>query len=45
MRSDTVYKQAFNRALELLTTLPTGQMLPAENVLRCDWQVSRTTVR
>ena len=45
MRGDTVYKQAFNRALDLLAALPIGQLLASENVLRREWQVSRTTVR
>ena len=45
MRSDTVYKQAFNRTLDLLGLLAIGQPLPSENTLRRDLQVSRTTVR
>ena len=45
MKSDTVYKQAFNELLGLLAALPTGQALPSENALSARLGVSRTTVR
>ena len=45
MRTDTVYKHAFNRAVDLLTDGPTGRVLPSENTLCRDLTVSRTTVR
>ena len=45
MKSDTVYKRAFNRALELVARLPTGAPLPPEKELSQLMAVSRTTVR
>lgn len=45
MKSDTVFKQAFNDMLGLLSTLPAGQALPSENALSARLGVSRTTVR
>jgi DNA-binding GntR family transcriptional regulator len=44
MRSDTVFKQAFNRALDLAATDPRALDL-SENALRERLDVSRTTVR
>jgi DNA-binding GntR family transcriptional regulator len=45
MKSDAVYKRAFNRALELVAALSDGERLPSENVLTDRLGVSRTTVR
>jgi DNA-binding GntR family transcriptional regulator len=45
MKSDTVYKRAFNDALELIATLDEGLPLPSENTLSQQLRVSRTTVR
>lgn len=45
MKSDTVFKQAFNDLLDILATLPEGQPLPAETQLAARLGVSRTTVR
>jgi len=45
MKSDTVYKRAFNQALEFVSTSPTGALMPSENELSSRIKVSRTTVR
>ncbi|MEQ1768564.1 MAG: GntR family transcriptional regulator [Devosia sp.] len=45
MKSDTVYKLAFNRALELVSAAQPGDLVPSENVLSTRLSVSRTTVR
>ena len=45
MKTDTVFKRAFNDALDLLSRLEKGDRLPSENVLSADLAVSRTTVR
>ena len=45
MKSDTVFKRAFNDALDLLSDLNEGQALPSENALSFQLQVSRTTIR
>lgn len=45
MKTDTVYKQTFNAALDLLATLRRGAPLPSENELSAALGVSRTTVR
>lgn len=45
MKSDTVYKRAFNSAVDLLSTLAPGERLPSENRLGQQLGVSRTTVR
>ena len=45
MKTDSVYKRAFNSALDLLSTLKAGDRLPSENALREQLGVSRTTVR
>jgi DNA-binding GntR family transcriptional regulator len=45
MKTDTVFKRAFNDSLDLLTKLVDGGELPSENVLRKHLNVSRTTVR
>ena len=45
MKSDTVYKRAFNAALPLLRQLGAGSILPSENELSTRLAVSRTTVR
>lgn len=45
MKTDTVYKKAFNDALDLLMQVPEGHQLPSENVLGARLGVSRTTVR
>ena len=45
MKTDTVFKRAFNDALDLVSTLEDGERLPPENVLSAQLGVSRTTVR
>jgi DNA-binding GntR family transcriptional regulator len=45
VKSDTVFKQAFNQTLDLLSATGTGAALPSENALSADLGVSRTTVR
>jgi DNA-binding GntR family transcriptional regulator len=45
MKTDTVYKQAFNDMLDLLGGLGVGDPLPSENDLGAQLGVSRTTVR
>ena len=45
MKTDTVYKRAFNDALDLLAALGEGEPLPSENALSAQLGVSRTTVR
>ncbi len=45
MKTDTVYKRAFNQALELVSQLSHGERLPSENALSARLGVSRTTVR
>lgn len=45
MKTDTVFKKAFNDALELTSTLTTGEPVPSENALSLSLGVSRTTVR
>jgi len=45
MKSDTVFKRAFNDALDLLSGLGEGQALPSENALSFQLEVSRTTIR
>ncbi len=45
MKTDTVYKRAFNQALELVSQLSHGDALPSENALSARLGVSRTTVR
>jgi DNA-binding GntR family transcriptional regulator len=45
MKSDTVFKRAFNDALDVVSTLADGEPLPSENTLSARLGVSRTTVR
>lgn len=45
MKTDTVFKRAFNDALDLISRLPEGEPLPSENMLSVQLGVSRTTVR
>ncbi|MDY0873615.1 GntR family transcriptional regulator [Dongia rigui] len=45
MKSDAVFKRAFNDALSLLATLPPTAAFPSENQLSGQLRVSRTTVR
>ena len=45
MKSDTVFKRAFNQTLDLLAGLATRATLPSENELSEQLEVSRTTVR
>src|SRR5579883_756335 len=45
MKAETVYKRAFNDALEIIAKLGEGQALPSENALSARLGVSRTTVR
>ena len=45
MKTDTVFKRAFNNAVDLISELSDGEPLPPENALRSRLGVSRTTVR
>ena len=45
MKTDTVFKRAYNTALDLLEGLPENTALPSENELSAALSVSRTTVR
>lgn len=45
MKTDTVYKRAFNQMLELVSSTPAGAAVPSENDLSARMAVSRTTVR
>jgi DNA-binding GntR family transcriptional regulator len=45
VKTDTVFKRAFNDALDLVARLPEGDQLPSENTLSAQLGVSRTTVR
>src|SRR5579883_517027 len=45
MKTDTVFKRAFNDALSLVAKLEDGEPLPSENTLSAGLGVSRTTVR
>jgi DNA-binding GntR family transcriptional regulator len=45
MKTDTVYKRAYNQALQLLAKLGKGAAVPSENELSEALGVSRTTVR
>ncbi len=45
MKTDTVYKRAFNDAVGLIAALREGEALPSENHLSAQLGVSRTTVR
>jgi DNA-binding GntR family transcriptional regulator len=45
MKTDTVYKRAYNRALDLISQIGNGGILPSENRLSADLGVSRTTTR
>ena len=45
MKTDTVFKQAYNATLDLIGGLKKGASLPSENDLSAELAVSRTTVR
>jgi DNA-binding GntR family transcriptional regulator len=45
MKTDTVFKKAFNDALDLVSKLSDRELLPSENALSIHLGVSRTTVR
>jgi DNA-binding GntR family transcriptional regulator len=45
MKTDTVFKRAFNDAVELVSKLTDGEPLPSETALSSALRVSRTTVR
>jgi DNA-binding GntR family transcriptional regulator len=45
MKTDTVFKRAFNDALDLISALGDGDPLPSENSLSAQLGVSRTTLR
>jgi len=45
MKTDAVFKRAFNDALDLISKLEDGELLPSENTLSARLGVSRTTLR
>lgn len=45
MKTDTVFKKAFNDALDIVSKLKDRELLPSENTLSARLGVSRTTVR
>jgi DNA-binding GntR family transcriptional regulator len=45
MKTDAVFKRAFNDGLDLISSLRDGEALPSENELGARLSVSRTTVR
>ena len=45
MKSDTLFKRAFNDAMDVFGAFETGDVLPSETELSSRLQVSRTTVR
>ncbi|MFO1048226.1 MAG: GntR family transcriptional regulator [Geminicoccaceae bacterium] len=45
MKTDAVFKRAFNDALDLLAALGEGATVPSENTLSASLGISRTTVR
>lgn len=45
MKSDTLFKRAYNDTLDLVAGLAEGERLPSENKLGAQLAVSRTTVR
>lgn len=45
MKPDTIFKRAFNDALDLVAQLQRGDAVPSETVLGARLEVSRTTVR
>src|SRR4029078_11658661 len=45
MKTDTVFKKAFNDALDFVSKFVNGELLPSENTLSARLGVSRTTVR
>jgi DNA-binding GntR family transcriptional regulator len=45
MKTDTIYKRAFNDGLDLLAKMEVGRELPTENELASQLDISRTTVR
>jgi len=45
MKTDAVYKRAFNEAADVIAALGDGALLPSENRLSAQLRISRTTVR
>jgi len=45
VKTDTVFKRAYNDTLDLVARLPQGGQLPSENTLSLQLGVSRTTIR
>lgn len=45
MKTDAVFKRAFNDALDLISKLGDGESLPSENTLSARLGISRTTLR
>ena len=45
MKTENIFKKAFNDALDILAEIEVGQVLPTENQLAAQMEISRTTVR
>ena len=45
MKTDTVFKHAYNALIDRMSAVADGATLPSENELSATLQVSRTTVR
>ncbi len=45
MKTDTVFKRTYNNAIDLISRLADGELLPSETTLSARLGVSRTTVR
>ena len=45
MKTENIFKKAFNDAMDVLAEIEVGQVLPTENQLAAPMEISRTTVR